>query len=86
MAEKRQLAVSEFEALRIRYCIWRSQGGIGAIEAVRGALLQEHFTATLKEWREIHLMTGSASGGHASDEKGNDRHPFGGPLHLPVVA
>ncbi|MEI1350436.1 ATP-dependent helicase, partial [Pseudomonas aeruginosa] len=38
--------------------LWRSQGQyVGAIEAVRGALLQEHFTAAAKEWRGVHLMT-----------------------------
>jgi DNA helicase II / ATP-dependent DNA helicase PcrA len=38
--------------------LWRVQGGYqGAQEAVRNALLQEHFTAAQKDWRGIHLMT-----------------------------
>lgn len=38
--------------------LWKSKGEYtGAIDAIRGALLQEHFTAALKDWRGIHLMT-----------------------------
>jgi DNA helicase II / ATP-dependent DNA helicase PcrA len=37
---------------------WRSTGTyIGAEVAVRDALLQEHFSASLKDWKGIHVMT-----------------------------
>jgi DNA helicase-2/ATP-dependent DNA helicase PcrA len=49
--------------------IWRRQGQyVGAVEAVRNALLQEHFTAALKEWRGIHLMTIHKAKGKEFDE------------------
>lgn len=49
--------------------LWKSQGDYaGAIEAVRSALLQEHFTAALKEWRGIHLMTIHKAKGKEFDE------------------
>lgn len=49
--------------------LWKSQEGYsGAIEAVRGALLQEHFTAALKDWRGIHLMTIHKAKGKEFDE------------------
>ncbi|MFG0548845.1 UvrD-helicase domain-containing protein [Pseudomonas sp. yb_9] len=49
--------------------LWRSQGQyVGAIEAVRGALLQEHFTAAAKEWRGVHLMTIHKAKGKEFDE------------------
>lgn len=38
--------------------LWRSTGGyIGAENAIRDALLQEHFAASIKEWKGIHIMT-----------------------------
>jgi len=38
--------------------LWRRSGGyIGAAAAVRDALVQEHFSASLKEWHGIHVMT-----------------------------
>lgn len=38
--------------------IWRQHGGYkGASAAVRDALLQEHFSASVKDWRGIHVMT-----------------------------
>lgn len=49
--------------------LWKLQKGYsGAIEAVRGALLQEHFTAALKDWRGIHLMTIHKAKGKEFDE------------------
>lgn len=49
--------------------VWRRQGQyVGAVEAVRSALIQEHFTAALKEWRGIHLMTIHKSKGKEFDE------------------
>lgn len=49
--------------------LWKSRGGYaGAIEAVRGALLQEHFTTALKEWRGVHLMTIHKAKGKEFDE------------------
>ncbi|MBS0344166.1 MAG: ATP-dependent helicase, partial [Proteobacteria bacterium] len=49
--------------------LWRSRGQYaGAIEAVRGALLQEHFTAAAKEWRGVHLMTIHKAKGKEFDE------------------
>ena len=49
--------------------IWRRQGQyVGAVEAVRNALVQEHFTAALKEWRGIHLMTIHKAKGKEFDE------------------
>ena len=46
-------------ALRSRLSeLWRSTGGyFGAENAVRDALVQEHFSASLKEWKGIHVMT-----------------------------
>lgn len=49
--------------------IWRTDGGYqGAHEAVRDALLQEHFTTAQKDWRGIHLMTIHKSKGKEFDE------------------
>jgi DNA helicase-2/ATP-dependent DNA helicase PcrA len=49
--------------------LWRAQGGYqGAEEAVRIALLQEHFAAAQKDWRGIHLMTIHKSKGKEFDE------------------
>lgn len=49
--------------------LWRAQGEYkGAEEAVRSALMQEHFTAARKEWRGIHLMTIHKSKGKEFDE------------------
>ncbi|KGS15998.1 DNA helicase UvrD [Pseudomonas coronafaciens] len=49
--------------------LWRAQGGYnGAEEAVRSALLQEHFAAAQKDWRGIHLMTIHKSKGKEFDE------------------
>lgn len=49
--------------------LWKSQGEyVGAIEAVRSALLQEHFAVALKEWRGIHLMTIHKAKGREFDE------------------
>lgn len=49
--------------------VWRRQGKyVGAVEAVRNALVQEHFTAALKEWRGIHLMTIHKAKGKEFDE------------------
>jgi DNA helicase-2/ATP-dependent DNA helicase PcrA len=49
--------------------LWRTQGGYkGAQEAVRSALMQEHFAAAQKDWRGIHLMTIHKSKGKEFDE------------------
>lgn len=49
--------------------LWRTQGGYqGAEEAVRSALMQEHFAAAQKDWRGIHLMTIHKSKGKEFDE------------------
>lgn len=49
--------------------LWRAQGGYqGAEDAVRSALLQEHFAAAQKDWRGIHLMTIHKSKGKEFDE------------------
>lgn len=49
--------------------LWRAQGGYqGAVEAVRSALMQEHFAAAQKDWRGIHLMTIHKSKGKEFDE------------------
>lgn len=38
--------------------LWRTKGNYsGAEAAVRDALLQEHFSASVKDWRGIHVMT-----------------------------
>lgn len=38
--------------------LWRKSGSyLGAASAVRDALVEEHFSASLKEWRGIHVMT-----------------------------
>lgn len=38
--------------------LWRSTGSyVGAENAIRDALLQEHFSASLKDWNGIHVMT-----------------------------
>lgn len=46
-------------ALRSRLSeLWRSTGSyFGAESAVRDALVQEHFSASLKDWKGIHVMT-----------------------------
>jgi len=49
--------------------LWRAQGEYkGAEEAVRSALMQEHFAAAQKDWRGIHLMTIHKSKGKEFDE------------------
>lgn len=49
--------------------LWRSNGGyVGAVPAVRDALLQEHFSASTKEWRGVHVMTIHKSKGKEFDE------------------
>ncbi len=49
--------------------LWRAQGGYrGAEEAVRSALLHEHFATAQKDWRGIHLMTIHKSKGKEFDE------------------
>lgn len=49
--------------------LWRAQGHYsGAVEAVRNALVQEHFTAALKEWKGVHLMTIHKAKGKEFDE------------------
>ncbi|HEJ5741334.1 TPA: ATP-dependent helicase [Pseudomonas aeruginosa] len=49
--------------------LWRAQGDYkGAEEAVRSALMQEHFAAAQKDWRGIHLMTIHKSKGKEFDE------------------
>jgi DNA helicase-2/ATP-dependent DNA helicase PcrA len=49
--------------------LWRAQGGYqGAEEAVRSALMQEHFAAAQKDWRGIHLMTIHKAKGKEFDE------------------
>jgi len=49
--------------------LWRAQGEYkGAEEAVRSALMQEHFAAGQKDWRGIHLMTIHKSKGKEFDE------------------
>ena len=38
--------------------LWRATGGYaGAASAIRDALLQEHFSASTKVWRGVHVMT-----------------------------
>lgn len=38
--------------------LWRTTGGYaGAASAIRDALLQEHFSASTKVWRGVHVMT-----------------------------
>jgi len=49
--------------------LWRSQGHYaGAIDAVRTALVQEHFSAALKDWKGVHLMTVHKAKGKEFDE------------------
>lgn len=49
--------------------LWRAQGNYhGAEEVVRSALMQEHFAATQRDWRGIHLMTIHKSKGKEFDE------------------
>lgn len=57
-------------ALRSRLSeVWRTTGGyFGAASAVRNALLQEHFSASTKVWRGIHLMTVHKSKSKEFDE------------------
>jgi DNA helicase-2/ATP-dependent DNA helicase PcrA len=57
-------------ALRSRLSeVWRTTGGyFGAASAVRNALLQEHFSASTKVWRGIHVMTVHKSKAKEFDE------------------
>ncbi len=49
--------------------LWRTTASyLGAPYAVRDALLQEHFSASTKEWRGIHVMTIHKSKGKEFDE------------------
>jgi len=49
--------------------LWRTQGEYrGAEDAVRSALLQEHFASGQRDWRGIHLMTIHKSKGKEFDE------------------
>lgn len=49
--------------------LWRKTGNyIGAAAAVRDALVQEHFSASIKEWRGVHVMTIHKSKGKEFDE------------------
>ncbi len=49
--------------------IWRTEGSyFGAEEAVRDALLQEHFSASTRTWAGIHVMTIHKSKGKEFDE------------------
>jgi len=49
--------------------LWRAQGNYrGAEEAVRNALVQEHFASAQRDWRGIHLMTIHKSKGKEFDE------------------
>lgn len=49
--------------------LWRSGGKyLGAATAVRNALLQEHFSASIKNWRGVHVMTIHKSKGKEFDE------------------
>lgn len=57
-------------ALRTRLGdLWRQhQAYPGAIAAVEDALVQEHFSSTLKEWRGVHVMTMHKSKGKEFSE------------------
>lgn len=49
--------------------LWRTSAGYrGAASAVCDALLQEHFSASTKEWRGVHVMTIHKSKGKEFDE------------------
>lgn len=49
--------------------LWKKSGAyVGATIAVRDALVQEHFSAAIKEWRGIHVMTIHKSKGKEFDE------------------
>lgn len=49
--------------------LWRQNGSYdGAAAAVRDALLQEHFSIAVKDWRGIHVMTIHKSKGKEFDE------------------
>jgi len=49
--------------------LWRSSGGYaGALNAVRDALVQEHFSNAIREWRGVHVMTIHKSKGKEFDE------------------
>jgi len=49
--------------------LWKAQGGYrGAENAVRTALVQEHFATAQKDWRGVHLMTIHKSKGKEFDE------------------
>lgn len=49
--------------------LWKAQGHYhGAVDAVRNALVQEHFAAAQKEWRGVHLMTIHKAKGKEFDE------------------
>lgn len=57
-------------ALRARLSeLWRASGTYtGAASAVRAALLQEHFSASTRLWRGVHVMTIHKSKGKEFDE------------------
>jgi DNA helicase-2/ATP-dependent DNA helicase PcrA len=49
--------------------LWRNNGTyFGATQAVRNALLQEHFSASTRVWRGIHVMTMHKAKGKEFDE------------------
>jgi DNA helicase-2/ATP-dependent DNA helicase PcrA len=49
--------------------LWRSSGNYtGALAAVRDALLQEHFSAGVREWKGVHVMTIHKAKGKEFDE------------------
>lgn len=49
--------------------LWRTRGSyLGASSSVRDALLQEHFSASTKEWRGVYVMTIHKSKGKEFDE------------------
>jgi DNA helicase-2/ATP-dependent DNA helicase PcrA len=49
--------------------IWRTNGNyLGSTDAVREALLQEHFAASIKDWRGVHVMTIHKSKGKEFEE------------------
>ena len=49
--------------------LWRNNGTyVGATQAVRNALLQEHFSASTKVWKGIHVMTMHKAKGKEFDE------------------
>lgn len=49
--------------------LWRTNGSYsGAVSAVRDALVQEHFSASIKDWNGIHVMTMHKSKGKEFSE------------------